>query len=76
MINKMADIHFNALRAASVSFAKSDGNEPDVSSATQDAMNSFLSSPSFNTKQDAIESLLRQIMQGSSPVTDNHSMAG
>jgi hypothetical protein len=62
MINKIADSHFNTLRAASASSVKSDATR--TPSSAHDALDMFLSTPSFSGKQNAIESLLRQITQG------------
>jgi hypothetical protein len=62
MINKIADSHFNTLRAASASGVKSDVSPAPT--AAHDALDMFLSTPSFSGKQNAIESLLRQITQG------------
>ncbi|RJX34124.1 MAG: hypothetical protein C4516_00250 [Oxalobacter sp.] len=66
MINKIAESHFNALRAASHPDVQPEGNEK-APTATHDALNMFLSTPSFSGKQIAIESLLRQITQGTAP---------
>lgn len=67
MINKIAETHFNELRASSAAYVNSDVPKQSDSTAAHDALNMFLSTPSFSSKQIAIESLLRQIAQGTSP---------
>ena len=64
MINKIAETHFNALRASLGSATgTNDTTHADLSSI-HGALNTFLSTPSFSSKQIAIESLLKQITQG------------
>ena len=68
MMNKMAESHFNALRAALDNTVKTDVPPTETTSpAAHDALDNFLSTPSFTGKQIAIESLLRQITQGTPP---------
>lgn len=64
MINKIADNHFNLLQFGSADTTSLEGDQIVTPHGANDALNKFLSSPSFNTKQIAIESLLRQITQG------------
>lgn len=65
MINKIAESHFNALLATPDLTVQS--KAPAKESTTHNALDSFLSTPSFSSKQIAIESLLRQITQGTTP---------
>ena len=68
MMNKMAESHFNALRAALDNAVKTDVPIGETASpAAHDALDTFLSTPSFTGKQIAIESLLRQITQSTPP---------
>ncbi len=68
MLNKIAESHFNALRAASGNSAQPEiTNTQTTPSTSNNALDMFLSTPSFSGKQIAIESLLRQITQGTSP---------
>lgn len=69
MMNKMAESHFNALRAASGDAVKTD-DVPQAEATTptgHNALDMFLSTPSFTGKQIAIESLLKQITQSTPP---------
>ena len=67
MITKIAETHFNALRAAGGSMPSDlPQSRAPASAAAHDALDMFLSTPSFSSKQIAIESLLRQMTLGSS----------
>lgn len=66
MINKIAESHFNTLRMAPSSAIQIDEGKKAASPDSPDALDNFMSTPSFNTKQIAIESFMRQITQGSS----------
>ncbi len=76
MINKIAESHFNALRAASFGSVDAEEAKPVAPSATHDALDSFLSTPSFSGKQIAIESLLRQITKGTPTIPDKPVTVG
>jgi len=68
MLNKIAESHFNALLAASGNTVQPEvANTHTTPSTANNALDMFLSTPSFSAKQIAIESLLRQITQGTSP---------
>jgi len=66
MINKIAESHFNTLRMTSASAIQLEEGKKVASPEPPDALDNFMSTPSFNTKQIAIESFMRQITQGTS----------
>ncbi len=76
MISKIAESHFNALRAASIGAVSTEDPAPAAPGKVHDALDSFLSTPSFSGKQIAIESLLRQITKGTPPIPDKPVTVG
>jgi len=68
MINKIAENHFNTLRMASSIVIESE--------ESNDAFNTFMSTPSFSSKQIAIESLIQQITKGNSSYSEKTGTNG